>query len=329
MDSMVWGQAPRDNWPEFVNGFAGNANMGAERIAEFLEVFVHVTREGSFSAAARRMGVAPSSITRSIDTLEARLGTPVFRRSTRLITLTEAGAALLVRAQRVLDELADAQQEIAALSGGAHGVLRVACFPTFGKRYVIPVVALLAKTHPQLRVELDLTERLADPVAERLDAVIRIGKLPDSSLVATKIATQIRTLCASPSYISALGAPTSLDDLPNYQLIDKLHGADLLGWSDFLGHGVLPDQAVFRCDDFEAMRLAALAGVGIALLPDWVVGNDIATGHLLKLTAGPSDSKCLHSDIHLLRAPVEPSAKLRVFSEQLKRFIGEPHRWAV
>jgi len=303
--------------------------MAHERIAEFLEVFVQVARERSFSAAARRMGVATSSVSRQIDTLEARLGTPVFRRSTRMVTLTEAGAALHARARRVLDELADAQQEISALGQGIAGVLRIACLPTFGKRYLIPVAAALKLTHPQLRIDLDLTERLADPVEERLDAVIRIGRLPDSSLVSTRISIQTRLLCASPAYLARAGLPQSAEALMSHALIDKLHGADLLGWSDFLSRPLGAEQAAFRCDDFEAMRLAALQGFGVALLPDWVVGPDILAGDLRLVDVRPLDAASTQADIHLLRAPVEPAAKLRVFVEALRRHIGDPPRWAV
>lgn len=303
--------------------------MASERIAEFLEVFVQVARERSFSAAARRMGVATSSVSRQIDALEARLGTAVFRRSTRMVTLTEAGAALHARARRILDELADAQQEIAALGQGIGGVLRVACFPTFGKRYVIPVAAALRATHPQLRIDLDLTERMADPVEDRLDAVIRIGKLPDSSLVSTRLSVQTRLLCASPAYLDAAGLPRTREELDAHQLIDKLHGADLLGWANFLGRAPGADRPAFRCDDFEAMRLAALAGFGIALLPDWVVGPDIQAGELRRVDVPAMNPAAVKADIHLLRAPVEPAAKLRVFVDALKRHIGTPPIWSV
>jgi len=173
-----------------------------------------------------------------------------------MLTLTESGQALLMRARRVLDELDDAQQEIASMKGEVQGVLRIACFPTFGRRYVIPVVAQLAAQHPALRVELDLTERLADPVSERLDAVIRIGSLADSTLIATRIAKQTRLLCASPAYIERRRvSECTPEHLREHCLIDKLHGNDLLGWADLLGQPIGSNQAVFRCDDFEAMFL--------------------------------------------------------------------------
>jgi DNA-binding transcriptional LysR family regulator len=193
-------------------------------------------RESSFSGAGRRRGRTPSSIGRQIDALEAYLDTPLFLRSTRHLTLTDAGETLLIRARQILDSLVDTQQELASMKGEVTGVLRVACYPTFGKRYVLPVMAKLSRQYPELSFDLDLTERLADPVAERLDVVIRIGDMADSTLIASKIATQIRVLCASPAYLENTGVPASLDEIVSHRLIDKLHGADLLCWSSVIGH---------------------------------------------------------------------------------------------
>jgi DNA-binding transcriptional LysR family regulator len=304
--------------------------MLTDRFAEYLGIFTDVARESSFSAAARRRGITPSSVARQIDALEAHLDAALFLRSTRVLTLTECGQALLIRARRVLDELDDAQQEIASMKGEVQGVLRIACFPTFGRRYVIPVAAELATRHPSLRVELDLTERLADPVAERLDAVIRIGSLADSNLVATRIAKQTRILCASPAYMQRADVSLSTaDDLRAHRLIDKLHGNDLLGWSDLLGQPPGADQTVFRCDDFEAMCLAVSAGMGIALLPDWVAGPAIKDGRLVQLLPELSAFSRMQTDIHVLRALAQPAVKLRVFIDALRQHIGAPEIWAV
>jgi len=304
--------------------------MLTDRFAEYLGVFADVARESSFSGAARRRGITPSSVARQIDALESHLDTALFLRSTRMLTLTESGEALLVRARRVLDELDDAQQEIASMKGEVQGVLRIACFPTFGRRYVIPVVARLAVQHPALRVELDLTERLADPVSERLDAVIRIGSLADSTLIATRIARQTRLLCASPAYLERRSVTgCTPDQLREHCLIDKLHGNDLLGWADLLGQPIGAGQAVFRCDDFEAMFLAVSAGMGIALLPDWVVGPAIKEGKLVHLSPESCALPCMRTDIHLLRALAQPAVKLRTFIDALKTYIGAPEFWAV
>lgn len=304
--------------------------MQSERFAEFLGIFVDVVREGSFSGAARRRGMQPSSVSRQIDMLESQLGTPLFLRSTRLLTLTDAGEALLVRARRILDELADAHQEIASIGGDIAGVFRLACFPTFGKRYVIPVMTALAKRYPALRFELDLTERLADPVAERLDLVIRIGDLADSALIATRLATQKRVLCAHPSFFDTRPLPATPDELAQVCLIDKMHGADLLCWTEILGHpvGQGGQRAGFVCDDFEAMRLAALAGMGVAYLPDWVVGPDINQGTLIEVTLDNARPRA-EVGIYALRALVKPSATVRLVLDHMREAIGSPPLWSI
>lgn len=305
--------------------------MQSEKFAEFLGVFVDVARENSFSGAGRRRGRTPSSIGRQIDALEDYLDTPLFLRSTRHLTLTDAGEALLIRARQILDSLADARQELASMKGAVTGILRIACYPTFGKRYVLPAMAQLSRLHPELRLELDLTERLADPVAERLDLVIRIGDIADSTLIGSRIAVQKRVLCASPVYLEQAGVPASQADMVTHRLIDKLHGSDLLGWSDVLGHPtrVASLPPVFGCDDFEGMRQAAVEGFGIAWLPDWVVGQDVKAGLLRQISPVWSSQALATTDIHALRALRHPPARVTEFLNVLRGYIGNPAIWEV
>jgi DNA-binding transcriptional LysR family regulator len=299
--------------------------------AEHLAVFVDVVRAGSFSGAARKRSTTPSSIQRKIDSLEGSLGTPLFTRSTRALALTDAGEHLFQRGQRILGDLVDTRAEIASLGGTVSGTLRVACLPTFGRRHLIPVIQRLMEEHPELQVELDLTERLADPVVDRLDAVIRIGTLNDSSLIAAKLATQKRILVASFTYLDRAGRPASVAELvTRHRRLDKLHGADLLGWRDIGGYpveGFPADRTAFHCDDFEALRTACLSGLGIGFLPTWVVGNDVETGALERLLPQAEPPRALESDIHLLRAQPQPSAKLKAFITALRQSIGSPPIW--
>jgi DNA-binding transcriptional LysR family regulator len=140
-------------------------------------------------------------VVRQIDALEHELGVALFIRSTRSLTLTDSGQKLYQRALRLLDELADVHAEVSAFDISVSGTLRIACLPSFGKRYVLPVIAALEAEHPALRVELDLTERLYNPVTERLDVMIRMGDLPDSTLIAMTLAPLTRLLVASPAYL--------------------------------------------------------------------------------------------------------------------------------
>ncbi|MBB4504120.1 LysR family transcriptional regulator [Rhizobium leguminosarum] len=303
--------------------------MKDPRFAEHLAVYVDVVRTGSFSAASRRRAVTPSAIVRQIDALEQDLGVSLLVRSTRALALNDAGSHLFDRAQRLLDDLADTHAEVAAFDDAVTGTLRIACFPTFGKRYVIPVLAALAQQHPDLHVELDLTERLADPVAERLDLVVRMGELQDSSLIATKLAPLNRILVASEGYLAVHETPRVIGDLRKQRLLDKLHGNDLLGWSDLFGTsaGHASNKVAFRSDDFEALNGAALSGMGIAFLPSWVAGPCVKTGRLVRLPLEDERWNERPSGIYLLRALQMPSAKIRAFSEALKAHIGTPAHW--
>ncbi|NSZ66371.1 LysR family transcriptional regulator (plasmid) [Agrobacterium tumefaciens] len=304
--------------------------MKDPRFAEHLAVYVDVVRAGSFSAASRRRAVTPSAVVRQIDALEQDLGVPLLVRSTRALSLTDAGRHLFDRAQRLLDDLADTHAEVAAFDNAVSGTLRIACFPTFGKRYVIPVLASLAQQHPSLHVDLDLTERLADPVAERLDLVVRMGDLADSSLIATKLAPLDRILVASRKYVEQCGEPKDEGALRHCRLLDKLHGNDLLGWSDILGcpAGEACSQVSFRSDDFEALNSAAIAGMGVALLPSWVSGPSVKAGDLVRLSLAGERWNERPSGIYLLRSLQVPSAKVRAFTEALNDHIGTPPRWS-
>ena len=267
---------------------------------------------------------------RQIDALEHELGVALFIRSTRSLTLTDSGQKLYQRALRLLDELADVHAEVSAFDISVSGTLRIACLPSFGKRYVLPVIAALEAEHPALRVELDLTERLYNPVTERLDVMIRMGDLPDSTLIAMTLAPLTRLLVASPAYLARAGQPVNAGELVTHRLLDKLHGTDLLGWKEIPGFSHSDAQRAgvfFRCDDFEALRSAALAGMGIAFLPTWIVGQDVKAGALTRLSLDDEPWNAAPSRIHLLRALPQPGAKVRAFNAALCQAIGTPPVW--
>lgn len=301
--------------------------MSHARTMENLEVFVDTVRAGSFSAVARRRGVAVSSVARQIDALEEDLKASLFTRSTRALRPTDAGKLLFSRAVKILSDLADARSEVVSFEAAVEGVLRVSCLPTFGRRYVVPCLAQMFQTHPGLSVELDLTERIADPTTERLDLAIRFGHLPDSTLISTKLADQTYLLCAAPDYLQRHGPLHSLDALENHRLIDKRRSQSPLGWREILGDDLLQyGHCVFEADDFDAQRQAAVAGAGIVRLPDWVVGHDIGRGDLVVLHPKgmpPAET----TGIHLVRALRRPSARLKAFVAALTDFVGRPASW--
>jgi DNA-binding transcriptional LysR family regulator len=299
--------------------------MDSARYTENLAIFVEVARSHSFSAVARRHGMTPSAITRKINLLEDFIGTRLFVRSTRALSLTEAGEALFMRAVGILDALSDMHAEIVSMSDSLQGVLRISCLPTFGKLHILPWLPQLSARYPKLRIDLDLTERIANPSIERLDAAIRIGKLKDSSLFANQLAGQRWVICASPGYLVQQARPESLQELGRHRIIDKLHDPAMICWKRLQDKGhVPPAEVAFRCDDFEGLRQAALRGLGLAFLPDWVVGSDLREGRLAHLFDDP-DGKV--DGIYLMRALPRMSAKLEVFYQALRAHIGTPAFW--
>lgn len=301
--------------------------MGQARTMENLEVFVDTVRAGSFSAVARRRGVAVSSVARQIDALEEELNASLFTRSTRAMRPTDAGELLFQRAVQILSDLADARSEVSSAEAAVEGVVRVSCLPTFGRRYVVPCLAGLSEQHPGLSVELDLTERIADPTTERLDLALRFGNLPDSALLSTKLADQAYVVCAAPAYLQRHGPCDTLDALAKHRLIDKRHSQSTLGWREVLGDDLLRRvRCVFEADDYDAQRQAAVAGVGIVRLPDWVVGHDIGRGALVELRPQGLEAAEV-TGIHMVRALSRPSARLKAFMAALTDFVGRPPSW--
>ncbi|MGQ6305549.1 LysR family transcriptional regulator [Serratia sp. IR-2025] len=208
--------------------------MNDARYVEHLPIFLDVARLGSFSAAARRLGMVPSSLVRHIDALESALGAALFVRSTRGLLLTDAGELLLTRAAALMTDITGLRAELSALNETPQGTLRISCLPTFGKTYVLPLLPTLAERYPQLSVDLDLTERLTDPTQERLDAAIRIGEQKDSALYASRIATQRWVMCASPAYVARYGLPADLEALPQHRLIARYHKQQPACWAQIL-----------------------------------------------------------------------------------------------
>lgn len=301
--------------------------MESAKFTENLSIFVEVAQARSFSAVARRKGMVASSIARQIDALEAELQVPLFTRSTRALVTTDAGDLLYERATKILHDLIDARSEVISLEQNVRGTLRVSCLPAFGRRHVVPHLIKLAERYPELAVELELTERIVDPVVDRTDLVIRVGQQPDSTLIGQRIASHRYVICASPAYLAHHGRPASLADLAVHRLIDRRHSTSMRGWREFLG----PEHASrmtygFECNDCDARRLAVLQGLGIALVPDWSIGEDIGAGRVVELALQDLTSP-EETGIYLLRALPRANAKLRAFSEHLLQCIGSPPVW--
>jgi DNA-binding transcriptional LysR family regulator len=301
--------------------------MESVKFAENLAMFVDVAQARSFSAVARRKGLVASSVARQIDALELDLKVALFTRSTRALVMTDAGSLLFDRAVKILHDMSDVRSEVVSLEQSVQGLLRVSCVPAFGRRHVVPHLGSLLEKHPGLSVELELTERAVDAVMERFDIVIRLGQQPDSSLVGHRIGYQRYIIGASPAYLERHGRPTRFDELSKHRLIDRQHSTSMRGWREVGGPDAwAPSQFAFECDDCDARRLSAAQGLGIALMPNWAIGEDLAAGRLvaLDLEGAPPQPE---SGIYLLRAAPRANSKTRAFTQHLLGSIGRSASW--
>ncbi|WP_263410901.1 LysR family transcriptional regulator [Terriglobus tenax] len=289
-----------------------------------LEAFVDVVRRKSFSSVARNRGLTPSSIARQINALEEELGVTLFIRSTRTLVPTEAGRLLYERSEQILDDLEQAKNAAKSLRDDVRGCVRLSCWPTFAKRCVLPHLPQLLKQYPELRVDLDLSERLHAPALGRTDLVVRMGELTSSSLRASPLGVQRSAIAASPTYVNQHGMPATLADFSSHRLIDKRHTARFMGWRTLLGDSrATLEQTVLQTDDLEAQVEACKAGLGLIFLPTWAFQENARRGELLLI---PVDGLEQHSsaEIHLLRNPGKLTASIDAFSRFLRMCVA-PH----
>lgn len=247
--------------------------------------FVEVVEGGSFSAAARRLGLTRSAVSRQVAGLEDRLGARLLNRTTRRLSVTEAGAVYHQRCVRILAEAAAAERAVADLDDAPRGLLRVNAPMSFGLGHLGPAVAEFLVRHPAIRVDLTLDDRVVDLVGEGFDLAVRIAELPPSTLIARRLAVNRRVLCAAPSYLARAGRPRHPQQLAEHACLAYAYLATGNDWS-FRG----PDGAVsvrvdaaHSANNGDALRHLALAGLGILLSPTFIVGDDLRQGRLVSL----------------------------------------------
>ena len=251
-----------------------------------IESFVLVATKGSLTAAANVESVAPAVIGRRIDGLEERLGVKLLVRTTRKITLTHEGSAFLEDCQRLLTDLANAEASVSAGGVKASGHLRLTAPAGFGRRHVAPLVPRFMSLHPEVSVSLNLSDRVVDIVNEGFDCAVRVGDLPDSSLVSLRLADNRRLCVASPAYIKRRGTPTHPGELASHEcLVLSSEASQTRGWA-FMIDGQLAHMrpsARLDCSDGQVLHDWCLAGMGIAWRSTWEVEGDVADGRLVTL----------------------------------------------
>ena len=248
---------------------------------EGLDEFVAVAECGQFTAAAERLSLSSSQVSRQIARLEERLQTRLFYRSTRRVALTEAGQTFLQHCQRLQDAREEALRAVGDLGSEPKGLLRMTCAVAYGERFIVPLVTDFMLRHPQLRVDIELSNRTLDLLHDGLDLAIRLGRLQDSRLVATRLAPRRMYLCASPAYLERYGRPHSLSELARHNCL--IGSSDL--WA-LLQDGREISQRVqgnWRCNSGQAVLEAALRGLGLCQLPDYYVLEHLRSGALVSL----------------------------------------------
>jgi DNA-binding transcriptional LysR family regulator len=251
-----------------------------------IETFTAVAAKGSLTAAALAEGVAAAIIGRRLDALEERLGVKLMVRTTRRISLTHEGSAFLEDCQRLLSDFANAEASVSAGGVKASGHLRVTAPAGFGRRHVAPLVPRFRQQHGDVSISLNLSDRVVDIAAEGFDCAVRVGDLPDSSLVSVRLADNRRLCVAAPDYLKRHGAPQQPQDLHSHDcLMLSSDASQSRGWA-FMVHGrvehVRPGGPL-DCSDGQVLHDWCLAGHGIAWRSSWEVAGEIESGQLVRL----------------------------------------------
>ncbi|OWV77069.1 LysR family transcriptional regulator [Rhizobium sp. R339] len=252
-------------------------------------IFMAVVDAGSFVGGGQAMGLSRSAAGKAVIRLEDRLGARLLNRTTRSLSLTEEGRLFYERGLQILASVDEAEASVSGKSGAPRGVLRLTAPDAFGRLVVLPLLEKYLRAWPDLQAEVSFTDRLADIVEEGFDLAIRIGAIPaatDSRLVSRVIASDKARLCASPAYLAERGEPRDLDDLAAHDCLFFASRNQRQGWR-FRGEGgawvKAQGRSRLRLDNGEAIRDAALAGLGIALLPDFLIAGDLTAGRLRQI----------------------------------------------
>lgn len=298
-----------------------------EKVSDLLdyEIFARVIKAGSLSAAARELHSSPAMISKRLTRLEERLGVRLLQRTTRRLTPTEVGQSFYERVLAVLTAVEEAENVAAVDSERPRGMLRVSLPTSFGRLHVAPHLKAFMDMYPELRLHVDLSDDFVDLVAGNFDLAVRIGTLPDSSLVARRLAPNRRLLCAAPSYLEAHGEPQEIEDLYNHRLLAaspqvawRLEGPE--------GPVTFKPQSFLQTNSSEMVREAVIAGLGVAFRSTWDVSRELKRGVLKRVMPAYSGA----SDVNIYA--VYPSRRLvplkvRVFVDYLAKVLGpdEPY----
>jgi len=292
-----------------------------------MRVFVRAAADGSLSAAARHLGMSPAMATKHVNALEARLGVKLFHRSTRRLSLTEAGGNYLEACQRILPDIDEAEAAAASQRVKASGLLRMNVPLSFGTRFVAPLIPAFSRRHPEVRVELGLSDAHLDLIAGSWDLAIRVGRLADSPLQARRLGDSAMLVCAAPAYLDRRGVPRRVAELVQHNCLSYTLSAlqDGKHWAfGAQGEHRVPVGGDLLANNGDALLAAALGGQGIIYQPHFIVGDALKRGALVALELDRPVVEL--GGIHVLYPPDRrPPAKVRVMIDYLgEAFARDP-----
>jgi DNA-binding transcriptional LysR family regulator len=293
-----------------------------------IESFAAVAAKGSLTAAAQAEGVAPAVIGRRIDALEERLGVKLLVRTTRRLTLTHEGSAFLEDCQRILADIANAEASVSAGGVKASGHLRITAPAGFGRRHVAPLVPKFLALHPDVSLSLNLSDRVVDIVNEGFDSAVRVGDLPDSSLVSVRLADNRRLCVAAPSYLKRAGTPKQPAELMRHEcLLLSSDASQTRGWAFRVDGEVthLRPSGRLDCSDGQVLHAWCLQGLGLAWRSTWEVEEQIAAGELQEVLAEfAAPPNGIYAVVPQRR---HLPLRVRLWIDFLKHSFGDPAYW--
>ena len=288
-----------------------------------MNVFVRVAKLGSFTNAARDLALSRAMVTKHVMQLESKLGIRLFNRTTRSLSLTEVGESYLERCQQVLLDVEEMEAAITHLQTEPKGTLKISSPPVIGAVHIAPALAEFLKDHPELSVDMILKTTGSDLFDEGLDIAIHLGKLNDSSLVARKLASSCLVVCASPDYLKQYGTPKIPDDLSEHSCLVNwaLPPRDLWYFSQGKTIKKIKVSGRMQANVADPMRIAAISGLGLIMLPHYIVGNDLKKGKLEVVLAHYSPPALEIYAVYPHRKYL--SAKVRLFLEFLEPWLQQ------
>ena len=291
-----------------------------------LQIFIEVMRHGSFAAVARERNIDPSSVSRTVAALESELGIRLFQRTTRKLSPTEAGMTYFERIEPLIEEMQQAADIAKDISGNPKGTIRVTCSVSFGIKCIIPLLPEFQAKYPELTIDLLLTDSVVDLLNERIDVAIRLGQPTDSTLIMQKLMETRYSVCASPDYLQQYGQPQIPKDIESHNcLLFPLIGFKTRWIFKHKTGNVqeIPVRGNTIISNAIALQQCAISGMGLTLLPHWLIDEDINTGKLVRLFP---DYQVTATNFNTAAWLLYPSRayiplKVRVFVEELRKHL--------